>query len=139
MIDYQKLRKAPYMSKRMYVIKTLCQSKDLSLEYLFGLFNHYNTKNSGKWFWQKAAFTGALKDSYENFNKSVDQSVKEMKGKDEKEFYEEIKALEPSLEDLLAKMEMNLGIQRDVDKTFIEGQIDKNLKSLIKDGLRGLE
>ncbi len=139
MLDYQKLKRASYMSKRMYIIKTLCQSKDLSIEYLFGLFNYYNTKNSGKWFWQKAAFTGTLKDSYESFNKSVELSVKEIKNKDENAFYEGIKSLEPSLEDLLAKMELNLGVERDTDKSLIENQIDKNLKMLIKDGLRGLE
>jgi hypothetical protein len=139
MQDYQKLKRAPYMTKRMYIIKTICQNKEISLEYLFGLFNHYNNKNRGRWFWQKAAFTGPLKDSYDVFNKKVDQAVKEVKGQDENGFYEGIKSLNDCLEDMLAKMEMSLGVQRDEDKSYIEGQIDTNLKSLIKDGLRGLE
>jgi hypothetical protein len=138
-LEYKRLKRAPYMSKRMYIIKTLCQNKDLSIEYLFGLFNYYNTKNRGRWFWQRASFTGSLKDSYDKFNKSVDMAVKEIKTKDEQEFYKKVNSLDLELEDLMVKMEMHVGVQRDEDKSFIEGQMDNNLRALIKDGLKGLE
>ncbi|GAI69834.1 unnamed protein product, partial [marine sediment metagenome] len=67
MEDFKKLNRLPYITKRMYIIKNICELKKVDLEYLFGLFNLYNKKNSGKWFWQKATFTGMLKDAYDNF------------------------------------------------------------------------
>ena len=139
MINYNKLKRTPYMSKRMFIIKTLCENNNLSLEYLFGLFNHYNNKNKGKWFWQKATFSGPLKEAYDKFNDSVDNATKEMKNQDEKEFFEHIQSLDAGFEDLLVKMEMHTGVERMTDQSFIEAQMDNNLRALIKDGLRGLE
>ena len=68
MIDFVKLKRLPYISKRMFIIENICKKRYVDLEYLFGLFNLYNKRNSGRWFWQKASFTGALKDAYDNFN-----------------------------------------------------------------------
>jgi hypothetical protein len=138
MIDMIKLKKAPYMSKRMYILKDSCEYLDLSLEYLFGLFNYYNQKNKGRWFWQKATFTGAIKDSYDNFNKSIELFIKEFKNVNESYYDEKIKSLANLLEDLIRKMELNLNVNRETDIPFIEGYLDNNLKSLINDGLKGL-
>ena len=138
MTDLDKLKKASYMSKRMYVLKDGCESLGLSLEYLFGLFNYYNDKNKGRWFWQKATFSGAIKDSYENFNKVVDKYIKEIKSSDEEAYVEKIKSLSLLLDDLMKKMEVSLNVDRQNDVSFIEGNMDANLKSLIRDGLKGL-
>lgn len=138
MIDMIKLKKAPYMSKRMYILKDSCEYLDLSLEYLFGLFNYYNQKNKGRWFWQKATFTGAIKESYDNFNKSIELFIKEFKNVNESYYDEKIKSLANLLEDLIRKMELNLNVNRETDIPFIEGYLDNNLKSLINDGLKGL-
>lgn len=138
MADINKLKKAPYMSKRMYILKDGCESLGVSLEYLFGLFNYYNLQNKGRWFWQKATFTGAIKDSYDNFNKTVEKFIKEFKNTDEVSYAENIKSLSVLLEDLMKKMEMNLNVNRETDVSFVEGYIDNNLKTLIHDGLKGL-
>jgi len=138
MIDINKLKKAPYMSKRMYILKDSCESISLSIEYLFGLFNYYNLKNKGKWFWQKAAFTGAIKDSYDNFNKSIDMFIKQFKTVNEISYNEKIKSLSVLLEDLMKKMEINLNVNRETDVLFVEGYMDNNLRSLVNDGLKGL-
>lgn len=133
-----KLKKAPYMSKRMYMLKDGCESLGLSLEYLFGMFNYYNNKNKGRWFWQKATFTGAIKDSYDNFNKTVEGYIKEARNFNEETYGENIKSLSCLLDDLLKKMEINLDVNRQTDISFVEGHLDDNLRSLIKDGLKGL-
>ena len=138
MIDINKLKKAPYMSKRMYILKDSCESLNLSIEYLFGLFNYYNSKNKGKWFWQKATFTGVIKDSYDNFNKSVDMFIKQFKTVNEISYNEKIKSLSVLLEDLIKKMELNLNVNRQTDVSFVEGYMDNNLRSLVNDGLKGL-
>ncbi|MCL5072665.1 MAG: hypothetical protein M1308_17500 [Actinobacteria bacterium] len=138
MADIDKLKKASYMSKRMYILKDSCESLGLSLEYLFGLFNYYNNKNKGRWFWQKATFTGAIKDSYDNFNKIVDKYIKEIKNSNEEKYAEMVKSLSSLLDDLMKKMEVNLNVDRQNDVSFIEGNMDDNLKSLIRDGLKGL-
>ncbi|MDD5659282.1 MAG: hypothetical protein PHR39_04620 [Actinomycetota bacterium] len=133
-----KLKKAPYMSKRMYMLKDGCESLGLSLEYLFGMFNYYNNKNKGRWFWQKATFTGAIKDSYDNFNKTVEGYIKEARNINEETYGENIKSLSCLLDDLLKKMEINLDVNRQTDISFVEGHLDDNLRSLIRDGLKGL-
>jgi len=138
MADLDKLKRASYMAKRMYMLKEGCESLGLSLEYLFGLFNYYNNKNKGRWFWQKATFTGAAKDSYDNFNKTVDKYIKEIKNSSEETYKENIKSLSLLLDDLMKKLEMNLNVDRQNDVSFIEGNMDDNLKSLIRDGLKGL-
>src|SRR5680860_16282 len=137
MADINKLKKASYMSKRMYVLKEDCEFLGLDLEYLFGLFNYYNNQNKGRWFWQKAAFTGPIKTAYENFNKYIDKFVKELKNADEVSYAENIKNLSMVLEDLIKKMESNLNVNRETDISMVRNYMDNNIRSLINDALKG--
>ncbi len=138
MADITKLKKAPYMSKRMVILKDSCETLGIRLEYLFGLFNYYNEKNKGRWFWQKANFSGALKDSYDNFNKSVDKFIKELKSADEAIYDAKISSLSDELNDLMTKMELSLNVNRDLDMAMVIGYLDNNLRALINDGLKGM-
>ncbi len=138
MADINKLKKASYMSKRMYILKENCELLGLSLEYLFGLFNYYNDQNKGKWFWQKAAFSGPVKAAYENFNKSIDKFIKELKNADEASYEQNVRSLSPSLEDLIKKMESNLNVNRETDISMVQNYMDNNIRHLIDDALKGL-
>lgn len=139
MIDFGKLNKLPYVAKRMYIIKSICELKDVDLEYLFGLFNLYNRKNSGRWFWQKATFTGALKDSYDNFNLVADKIVKDLKKADEQETKKQIKSASEVLDKLLTDLETSCSVDRGKDFNSVKGFLDKNLKSLITENLKRIK
>jgi len=139
MIDFEKLNKLPYITKRMYMIKDICEFKKVDLEYLFGLFNLYNRKNSGRWFWQKATFTGMLKDDYDNFNAAVDETVKDLKQVDEKKTKEQIKSASKIFDKLIVGLEMNCNVKRENDFNNVKGFLDKNLKGLINDSLKRME
>jgi len=138
MADINKLKKASYMSKRMYILKEGCELLGLNLEYLFGLFNYYNNQNKGKWFWQKATFAGPIKETYESFNKSIDKFIKVFKNVDESSYSENVKNLSIGLEDLIKKMEINLSVNRDTDISMVQNYMDSNIKNLIDDALKGL-
>jgi hypothetical protein len=135
-MDFESIKRLPYMSKRMYVIERICKTRTIDLEYLFGLFNLYNQKNSGRWFWQKAAFTGALKDAYDSFNKLVEDIVKKMKKSDEAGFDAMIKDSAESLDKLLTGMEVSCEINRDNDYNQVKGLLDNNLRGLINDSMK---
>jgi hypothetical protein len=138
MADLNKLKKSAYMSKRMYILKETSEFLGLSIDYLFGLFNYYNSQNKGKWFWQKASFTPALKDSYEKFNKSIEIIIKDLKNTDEYKYSENIRNLSVPLDDLMKKMESNLNVDRNTDISMVANYNDVNLRNLINDSLRGL-
>ena len=135
-MDFESIKKLPYMSKRMYVIERICKTRSIDLEYLFGLFNLYNQKNSGRWFWQKATFTGTLKSVYDSFNKMVENIVKNMKKSDEAGFDATIKESSETLDKLLTGMEASCEINRDNDFDYVKGLLDNNLKGLINDSMR---
>ena len=139
MIDFKKLRRMSSMSRRMAVIKNIGENKNTDIEYLFGLLNLYNKKNSGKWFWQKAVFTGNIKDAFDKFNATVDEIVKSLKSENEECVLKRIKAAAGILENLLAKLEMNLGVDRENDKTYVKGYLDDNFKALIAGSLKEIE
>lgn len=124
------------MSKRMYVIENICKERGVDLEYLFGLFNLYNKKNSGRWFWQKATFTGGLKDAYDGFNKAVDNIVKQIKKIDEAELSSMIRDEAEPLDKLLTGIEVNCEVNRDNDAEYVRGFLDDNLRSLINDSMK---
>ena len=124
------------MSKRMYVIKEICKTRTVDLEYLFGLFNLYNQKNSGRWFWQKASFTGGLKSAYDSFNNLVEGIVKKMEKTDEAGFNIMIQDSSETLDKLLTGIEVNCEINRDNDFGYVKGLLDDNLKGLINDSLK---
>ena len=134
--DYTNLKRLPYISKRMFVIENICKKRSVGLEYLFGLFNLYNNKNSGRWFWQKAAFTGPLKTAYDEFNKKVESIVKDLKFGDQEKTVAQIdEAVEP-LDKLLTNLEMNCEINRDSDGEHVKSFLDNNLRALINDSMK---
>lgn len=139
MIEFEKINKLPYMSKRMYVLKNICEAEEIDLEYLFGLFNLYNIKNSGKWFWQKAKFTGALEDLFSNFNSAVDKIVKNLGASDDKKTRQQIKLTSAMLDELLVQMETNCGVNRENDYGMVKKNLQDNFRELINDSLRRIK
>jgi len=135
-MDFDRIKRLSYMSKRMYVIESICKKRSVDLEYLFGLFNLYNKKNSGRWFWQKATFTGGLKNAYEVFNKMVEDIVKKMKGTNEAGFDAMIQESAEPLDKLLTGIEVSCEVNRDNDFEHVRGFLDDNLKGLINDSLK---
>ena len=135
-MDFNRLKKLSYISKRMFVIENICKKRNMDLEYLFGLFNLYNKNNSGRWFWQKAGFTGPLKSAYDNFNKTADDIVKAIKKIDEAGFSALIEEAAEPLDKLLTGLEMNCGVNRDNDFEYVKGFLDNNLRELINDSLK---
>lgn len=136
MIDFDILKRQSYVSKRMYIIQEICKKRSIDLEYLFGLFNVFNKKNSGRWFWQKATFTGALKDAYDGFNKEVDIIVKDLRHGDLEKTLEQIDKSKGSLDKLIEGMEINCDISRDNDMENVKGFLDDNLRILINDSMK---
>ena len=139
MIDFKKLRRVSPMSRRMFIIKNIGENRNVEVEYLFGLLNLYNKKNRGRWFWQKATFTGAIKDVFDKFNSTIDEIIKELKLEDEEYTLKKIRITGNVLEDLLSKLEMNLDVDRENDKSYVKGYLDDNLRALIVGGLRDIE
>ena len=135
-MEFNRLKKLSYISKRMFVIENICKKRSMDLEYLFGLFNLYNKNNSGRWFWQKAGFTGPLKSAYDNFNKTADDIVKAIKKIDEAGFSALIEEAAEPLDKLLTGLEMNCGVNRDNDFEYVKGFLDNNLRGLIDDSLK---
>ena len=138
MMDFKKLNSLPVITRRMYLIKNICELKNIDLDYLFGLLDLYNRKNSGKWFWQKASFTGVIKENYDNFNTAVDEIVKSLKQADEKKIEKQIKSTAGILEKFLTCIEQNCNVRRKNDFNYVKGFLSKNLKTLINDSLKRL-
>ena len=139
MTDYTNLKKLPYMTKRMFIIENICKKRGVDLQYLFGLFNLYNNRNSGRWFWQKATFTGTLKTAYDNFNKEVESIVKDLKLGDQEKTLAQIEDAAEPLDKLLTSMEIQCEINRDYDSEHVKGFLDDNLRALIDDSLKPLK
>lgn len=135
MIDFKKLNRVSYISKRMYIIKDICELNSIELEYLFGLLNLFNSKNRGTWFWQKATMTGVLKDNFESFDKTVDGIVKDIRKADEKLTEKQIKSASDILVKLLDSLEYSCNVDRKNDHEYVIGFLDKNLKNLIDSNL----
>ncbi len=138
MIDFVKLRKASNISKRMYILKNICEDLGLDIDYLFGLFNMYNLKNAGRWFWQKASFSGQLKESFERFNFYMDKLVKELKKYDDNIILNKINESKSMIDDLIKKLEASLNVERQTDQSKVKSYIDNNLRNLIREGLKGM-
>jgi len=136
MLDLIKLRKAPAISKRMYLIKEICESVGTDIEYLFGLFNMYNEKNKGRWFWQKASFGGHLKDAFDRFNSFMDKFVLKIKGYSDDDILRNFEDGKNLLCDLLKDLETNLAVDREIDCNSVRGYIDDNIRSLIQESLK---
>ena len=136
MLDLIKLRKAPAISKRMYLIKEMCESTGTDIEYLFGLFNMYNEKNRGRWFWQKASFGGHLKDVFDRFNSFMDKFVLKIKGYSDDDIIRNFEDGKNLLCDLLKDLETNLVVDREIDRSSVRGYMDDNVRSLIRESLK---
>ncbi len=136
MTDFTNLKKLPYMTKRMFIIENICKKRGVDLQYLFGLFNLYNNRNSGRWFWQKASFTGPLKTAYDDFNKKVESIVKDLKLGDQEKTVAQIEDAAEPLDKLLTSMEIQCEINRDYDSEHVKGFLDDNLRALINDSLK---
>jgi len=139
MIDLKRLNRLPYVTKRIFILEKICQSRNIDLEYLFGLFSVFKRKNSGRWFWQKAVFTGVLKTDYDNFNIVVNEIVNSLKEADEKITEEQIKSASKKLDKLLVGLELNCNIDRKKDFDMVKGFLENNLKMLIIDNLKRIE
>jgi hypothetical protein len=139
MINIEKLRKASHISKRMYIIKNLSEDMGFDIEYLFSLLNMFNAKNSGRWFWQKANFTGVLKDSFDKFNINIDKLIREIKNYNDEILISKIENLKPLLEELIIKLETSLNVEHDQDHSAVYSYMDLNLKQLIKDSLKNMD
>lgn len=136
MLDLIKLRKAPAISKRMYLIKGMCESVGTDIEYLFGLFNMYNGKNRGRWFWQKPSFGGHLKDTFDRFNSFMDKFVLKIKGYGDDDILRNFEDGKNLLCDLLKDLETNLAVDREIDRSSVRGYIDDNMRNLIQGSLK---
>lgn len=138
-IDFKKLNRAPYMTKRMYVIDIICKSAGIDLEYLFGLFGLYDKKNSGTWFWQRAKLTGELKKNYNIFNTAVDNIIKDFKKADIKMTKQQIDSTLDVFSRLISGMEANCNVDRDSSFDYVKSFLDKNLKVLMDDSLKRIK
>ncbi len=136
MLDLIKLRKASAISKRMYLIKEMCESLGTDIEYLFGLFNMYNEKNKGRWFWQKASFGGHLKDAFDRFNIFMEKFVLKIKGYGDEDILRNFENGKNLLSDLMKDLETNLAVDREIDGSSVRGYIDNNIKNLIQENLK---
>ena len=136
MLDLIKLRKAPAISKRMYLIKEMCESVGTDIEYLFGLFNMYNEKNKGRWFWQKASFGGHLRDIFDRFNSFTDKFVLKIKGYSDDDILRNFEDGKNLLCDLLKDLETSLVVDREIDRSSVRGYMDANIRNLIQDSLK---
>ena len=139
MMDLKRLEKLSKVTKRINILDNICKLKNVDLEYFFGLLNLYNKKNGGKWFWQKAVFTGALKTDYDNFNITIDEIVRNLKDNDEKKTEEQVKSASKKFDKLLVGLEINCNIDRKKDFDMVKGFLDKNLKILIIDNLKRIK
>jgi len=136
MADFGKLIKLPYITKRIFVLKNLCELRGIDLEYLFGLFSLYNITNSGKWFWQKAVLTPELKNSYKNLNTVVDKIVKGLIHADEERTTGEIKSATGVMDRLLVGLEANCNIDRAKDFERVKKNLGGVFKELIDDNVK---
>jgi hypothetical protein len=136
MLDLIKLRKAPAISKRMYLLKGMCENEGVDLEYLFGLFNMYNEKNRGRWFWQKASFGGHLKDVFDKFNIFMDKFVLKIKSYSDDDILRNYEDGKSMLSDLLKSLETNLNVDREIDSGTVRGYLDNNIRNLIQQNLK---
>src|SRR5665647_654771 len=105
MLDIVKLKKVSVTSRRMYLINYMANKSGTDIYYLFGLLNMYNSKNKGKWFWQKSVFVGPLKDSFDKFNSFMDKFSQKFKSYDENRVSANLDEGQIMLEKLIADLE----------------------------------
>jgi len=136
MMDIEKLKKAPVMSRRMYIINYSANKMGIDIYYLFGLLNMYNAKNRGRWFWQKAVFQGVLKESFEKFNGFMDKFSQQFRSMDESTINNNLTEGQKLLEKLVTDLETSMVLNREEDQTSVRMYLDDNIKGLIDQSLR---
>jgi hypothetical protein len=138
MLDIAKLKKISVMSRRMYLISYIAKQAGTDIYYLFGLLNMYNAKNKGKWFWQKAAFVGPLRESFDKFNSFMDKFSQQFKSYDESRISANLDEGQNMLVKLIADLEASLLLNRELDESSVRTYLDDNIKALIDQSLKGL-
>ena len=137
MLDIVKLKKVSVISRRMYIINYIANKAGTDIYYLFGLLNMYNSKNKGKWFWQKSAFVGPLKDSFDKFNSFMDKFSQQFKSYDENRISANLDEGQIMLVKLIADLETSLIVSRETDESSVRTYVDDNIKTLIDQSLKG--
>ena len=138
MLDIVKIKKVSVISRRMYIINYIANKAGTDIYYLFGLLNMYNSKNKGKWFWQKSAFVGPLKDSFDKFNSFMDKFSQQFKSYDENRISANLDEGQIMLVKLIADLEASLIVSRETDESSVRTYVDDNIKTLIDQSLKGL-
>jgi hypothetical protein len=138
MLDIAKLKKVSVMSRRMYLINYISNKAGTDIYYLFGLLNMYNSKNKGKWFWQKASFVGPLKESFDKFNSFMDKFSQKFKAYDESSVLANLEEGQNQLVKLIGDLETSLMVNRETDESSVRTYLDENIKTLIDQSLKGL-
>jgi hypothetical protein len=138
MLDIVKLKKVSVISRRMYIINYMANKAGTDIYYLFGLLNMYNSKNKGRWFWQKSAFVGPLKDSFDKFNSYMDKFSQQFKSYDESRISANLDEGQSMIIKLITDLEVCLLVNRDLDESSVRVYLDNNLKTLIDQSLKGL-
>jgi hypothetical protein len=139
MLEIEKIKKAPVMSRRMSIINYLCRQSGLDIYYLFGLLNMYNEKNKGRWFWQKASFTGVLKDDFDSFNSYMDKFSSQFHSFDKDKIETSLKEAREKLVKLVTSLETSMFLNRDIDGSSVRAYLDDNIKRLIDQNLKGVK
>ena len=98
----------------------------------------YNSKNKGRWFWQKASFVGPLRDSFDKFNSFMDKFSQKFKSYDESSISANLDEGQNMLAKLIADLEINLVVDREMDGSSVRTYLDENIKSMIDQSLKGL-
>ncbi len=137
MLNIEKIKKAQAMTRRMCIIDYLCNELGFDIYYLFGLLNMYNVKNRGRWFWQKATFTGVLKDDFNNFNVYMDKFSNQFCSLTDERISISLNEAKDLLIKLTADLETSLFVNRELDQTSVRSYLDDNIKSLIDQSLKG--
>jgi hypothetical protein len=138
MLDIVKLKKVSVMSRRMYLINFIANKSGTDIYYLFGLLNMYNSKNRGRWFWQKAAFVGPLRDSFDKFNSFMDKFSQQFKSYDESRISENLDEGQSMIVKLITDLESSLMVNPELDESSVRTYLDANIKALIDNSLKGL-
>ena len=138
MLDIAKLKKVQVMPRRMYLINYIANKEGTDIYYLFGLLNMYNSKNRGKWFWQKSVFVGPLKESFDKFNSFMDKFSRQFKSYDESRISANLDEGQDLLVKLISDLEASLMVSREMDESSVRTYLDDNIKSLIDQSLKGI-
>jgi predicted NUDIX family phosphoesterase len=99
----------------------------------------YNAKNKGRWFWQKASFTGFLKDDFNNFNNFMDKFSSQFRTMDEGKINSSLDEANRLLVKLVSDLEASMLLNRETDRIDILSYLDDNIKSLVDQSLKAVK